>query len=191
MPILLIFLVSAVSMRAWSEESRSGTLELLLTLPLRSAELVLGKYFAGLSLVAVSLLLTTPIPLTISQLGPLDFGPVFGGYIASLLLASAYLSIGLFVSALTENQIVALMVSLLVCGALYFIGSETLLSFVGQDTGERLAMLGTGPRFESIERGVLDFRDLFYLLSLTIFFLYLNTIAIERKRIERHFPLAG
>lgn len=186
MPILLIFLVSAVSMRAWSEESRSGTLELLLTLPLRSADLVLGKFFAGLSLVAVSLLLTIPIPLTISQLGPLDFGPVWGGYIASLLLASAYLSIGLFVSALTENQIVALMISLLVGGSLYFIGSDVLLAFVGQETGELLATLGTGPRFESIERGVLDLRDFFYLLSLTVFFLYLNTVAIERKRIERH-----
>ena len=185
MPLLLIFLVSAMSMRAWSEESRAGTLELLLTLPIRSSELVLGKFFAGLSLVAVSLALTLPLPWSVAQLGPLDFGPVWGGYIASLLLASAYLAIGLFVSAMTENQIVSLMLSLLLCGLFYFVGSETLLAFVSQNTGELLAALGTGTRFESIERGVLDLRDLFYLLSITGFFLYLNTIAIERKRIER------
>lgn len=186
MPILLIFLVSAVSMRAWSEESRAGTLELLLTLPMRSSELVLGKFFAGLSLVAVSLSLTLPLPCSIAQLGPLDLGPVWGGYIASLLLASAYLAIGLFVSAITENQIVSLMVSLMMCGLFYFVGSESLLAFVSQDTGEFLAALGTGTRFESIERGVLDLRDLFYLISVTSVFLYLNTIAIERKRIERN-----
>lgn len=186
MPLLLIFLVSAVSMRAWSEESRSGTLELLLTLPLKSVDLVLGKFLAGLTLVAVSLALTLPLPLSVAELGPLDFGPVWGGYLASLLLASAYLSIGLFVSAVTENQIVSLMISLLVCGLLYFLGSETLLSFVGQEAGEVLAALGTGTRFESIERGVIDLRDLFYLFSISGLFLYLNTIALERKRIERN-----
>lgn len=185
MPLLLIFLVSAVSMRAWSEEARSGTLELLLTLPLKSGELVLGKFLAGLTLVSVALMLTLPIPYTVSQVGPLDFGPVIGGYLASILLASSYLAIGLCISAITENQIVSLMGSLIVCGLFYFLGSDTLLAFLSQDFGESISALGTGARFESIERGVLDLRDLFYLTSLTGFFLYLNTVAIERKRIDR------
>ena len=185
MPLLLIFLVAAVTMRQWSEEQKMGTLELLLTLPLRTSELVLGKFVAGMALVSLALALTLPLPLTVSALGPLDSGPVIGGYLASLLLAASYLSIGLCVSAMSDNQIVSLMVTLIVCGLLYFLGSDTLMGFVNQDTGELLSVLGSGSRFVSIERGVLDFRDLFYYLSITGLFLYLNTIAIERKRIER------
>ena len=184
-PILLIFLGSAVTMRAWSEESRSGTLELLLTLPLRSSTLVLGKFFACLTLVAVALALTIPLPITVAYLGPLDIGPVWGAYIASLLLASAYLSIGLFVSAVNDNQIISLMLSMMICGLLYFIGSDVLLAFVGQELGSLFVTFGTGTRFDSIERGVLDFRDLAYLLSLSGVFLYFNTVAIEYKRMER------
>ena len=186
MPLLLIFLVSAVSMRQWSEEQKMGTLELLLTLPLRTSSLVLGKFLAGLALVILALALTLPLPWTVANLGPLDLGPVAGGYLASILLASAYLSIGLCVSALSENQIVSLMVTLILCGLLYFLGSDTLMGFVGQEQGELLSALGTGSRFASIERGVIDFRDLAYYVSICIFFLFLNTVAIERKRLEKN-----
>jgi len=184
MPLLLVFLVSAITMRQWSEEQKMGTLEVLLTLPLKTSELVLGKFFAGFALVSVALALTVPLPLTVAQLGPLDSGPVVGGYVAALLLASAYLAVGLCVSALSDNQIVSLMVTLIVCGALYFLGSETLLSFMSQDSAELFAALGSGSRFLSVERGVIDLRDLFYYVSLTGFFLALNTLAIERKRLE-------
>jgi ABC-2 type transport system permease protein len=186
MPLLLIFLVSAVSMRQWSEEQKMGTLEVLLTLPLRTSELVIGKFLAGLTLVALALALTLPLPWTVADLGPLDMGPVMGGYLASILLASAYLSIGLCVSALSDNQIVSLMLTLILCGLLYFLGSDTLMGFVGQEQGELLGALGSGSRFTSIERGVIDFRDLAYYLSICIFFLFLNTVAIERKRIEKN-----
>ncbi|MEE2645058.1 MAG: ABC transporter permease, partial [Myxococcota bacterium] len=151
MPLLLVFLVSAVTMRQWSEEQKMGTLEVLLTLPLKTSELVLGKFFAGLALVAIALILTLPLPITVASLGPMDTGPVWGGYIASLLLASSYLAIGLCVSARTDNQIVALMVTLIFCGLFYFVGSETLAGFVGQETGETLAAWGSGSRFLSIE----------------------------------------
>lgn len=184
MPLLLVFLVSAITMRQWSEEQKMGTLEVLLTLPLKTSELVLGKFFAGFTLVSVALALTLPLPLTIAQLGPLDSGPVIGGYVAALLLASAYLAVGLCVSALSDNQIVSLMVTLIVCGTLYFLGSETLLGFMNQESAEFFATLGSGSRFLSVERGVIDLRDLFYYVSLTGFFLALNTLAIERKRLE-------
>ncbi|MBM4291630.1 MAG: ABC transporter permease [Deltaproteobacteria bacterium] len=184
MPLLLIFLVSAVTMRQWSEEQKMGTLEVLLTLPLKTSELVLGKFLASLGLVALALALTLPIPLTVADLGPLDSGPVIGGYVAALLLASAYLAAGLWVSALSDNQIVSLMLTMVLCGALYFVGSSTLLGFVGQDAQELLAALGSGSRFLSVERGVLDLRDLAYYLSLTGLFLSLNALAIERKRME-------
>ena len=112
MPILLIFLVSAMTMRMWSEERRAGTLEFLLTAPVHTMDLVIGKFLACLGLVGITLALTLPLPITVSLLGPLDWGPVAGGYIATLALASAYISIGLFVSSRTDNQIVSLIVTI-------------------------------------------------------------------------------
>jgi ABC-2 type transport system permease protein len=182
MPILLIFLSAAVTMRSWAEERRSGTLELLLTSPVPPAALVLGKFFACLGLVALSLMLTLPIPLTVSFMGPLDWGPVFGGYLATLFLAAAYISIGLYVSVKSDNQIVSLIVSVLVCSLFYLIGSDTLVSFFGNRGSEILQMLGSGSRFASITRGVIDLRDLYYYLSLMGIFLTLNVYGLERIR---------
>lgn len=184
LPILLIFLVSALTMRQWSEEQKMGTLEILLTLPLKTRDLVLGKFFAGLALVAIALALTLPLPITVSMLGELDWGPVIGGYLAALLLASTYLAIGLCVSARTDNQIVALLVTALIGSALYLIGSPSIAGVLGYDAAELLRLLGSGSRFESIERGVLDVRDLFYYASLTTFFLLLNVHFLELKRLE-------
>ncbi len=182
MPILLIFLSAAVTMRSWAEERRSGTMELLLTSPIPPAALVLGKFFACLGLVALSLILTLPIPLTVSFMGPLDWGPVFGGYLATLFLAAAYISIGLYVSVKSDNQIVSLIVSVLVCSLFYLIGSDTLVSFFGNRGAEILQMLGSGSRFASITRGVIDLRDLYYYLSIMGIFLTLNIYGLERIR---------
>ena len=184
LPILLIFLVSAITMRQWSEEQKLGTLEILLTLPMRTRDLVLGKFLAGMLLVTLALVLTIPLPLTVAQLGQLDWGPVIGGYVAALLLASAYMAIGLCVSARTDNQIVSLMVTLTIGGALYLVGAPAFTDFFGTQVSEVLRSIGTGSRFESIERGVLDFRDFFYYASLTVFFLVLNTYFLEAKRME-------
>lgn len=107
MPLLLIFLVAALTMRQWSEEQRSGSLEMLLTLPVPTWQLVAGKFLAVMGLVALALALTLPLTLTVALLGNLDWGPVIGGYVAALLMASAYAAIGLFVSSRTDNQIVA------------------------------------------------------------------------------------
>jgi ABC-type uncharacterized transport system involved in gliding motility, auxiliary component len=182
MPILLIFLCAALTMRMWSEERRAGTLENLLTLPVATPKLVLGKFLAALGLVAVALGLTLPLPITVSLLGPLDWGPVLGAYLAALLLAAAYVAVGLFVSARTDNPIVALIGATLISAAFYVIGSPALTSLVGHSGGEFLRLLGTGARFESITRGVIDVRDLYYYLSLTGTFLALNIYGLERLR---------
>jgi len=182
MPILLIFLVAALTMRQWSEEERSGTLEMLLTLPTRLIQLVLGKFLGVLALVAVALLLTLFLPLTVSLLGNLDWGPVFGGYLAALLLAAAYTAIGLFVSSRTDNQIVALILTVLVGGLFYLVGTQGITAFFGDDIAEIMRAIGAGSRFESIERGVIDLRDLLYYLSLTVLFLSLNVISLDSKR---------
>ena len=182
MPVLLIFLISAMTMRMWSEERRSGTLEFLMTTPVSPLQLVLGKFFACLLLVAIALALTLPLPITVSLVGPLDWGPVFGGYLASLALAAAYISIGLFVSSRTDNQVVALIVTTLICGIFYLLGSGAITALFGNEGSEILRLLGTGSRFESIERGVIDLRDLYYYLSIFGVFLVLNLYSLESLR---------
>ncbi|MFH1466407.1 MAG: Gldg family protein [Pseudomonadota bacterium] len=182
MPVLLILLVAAITMRQWAEERKMGTLEVLLTLPIRTRDLVLGKFLAGLLLVAVALVLTLPIPLSVSFLGDLDWGPVIGGYVGAMLLASAYLALGLCISSATDNQVVALMVTLVAGGLLYLLGSEGLVALFSDHGAAFLRSLGTGSRFDSIERGVLDLRDLAYYGSLTLVFLAANVHLLEGAR---------
>lgn len=190
LPLLLIFLVAALTMRAWSEERRAGTLESLLTAPVSPLALVLGKFAAIEALVAIALALTLPLPITVAMLGPLDWGPVVGGYVATLLLAAAYAAIGLAMSARTDNPIVALIVTVAVCAALYFVGSPTLTNLVGQPFARWLELVGTGARFEAITRGVLDLRDLVYFVSLAGVFLTLNLFTLERLRWAGNPPSA-
>ncbi|HMN31041.1 MAG TPA: Gldg family protein, partial [Caldilineaceae bacterium] len=182
MPLLLIFLVAALTMRSWSEEQRSGTLEMLMTLPVKSWQVVIGKFLATMTLVALALILTLPLAISVSMLGPLDWGPVIGGYLAALLMAAAYTAIGLFVSSRTDNQIVALISTGLLGGLFYLVGTAGVSDFVGNPWTAILQAIGTGSRFESIERGVIDLRDLVYYLSIAGFFLVLNTLSIESKR---------
>jgi ABC-2 type transport system permease protein len=182
MPILMIFLIGALTMRQWSEEQQTGTLEVLLTMPVRLAQLVIGKFVAVMALVAVALLLTLSLPITVGLLGNPDLGTIVGGYLAALLLAAAYVAIGLFISSLTDNQIVALILTVLICGLFYMIGTTTLTGLVNNSIADLLRALGTGSRFESVERGVVDLRDLLYYLSITVGFLALNVLSLERKR---------
>ncbi len=190
MPALLLFLVAALTMRQWSEEQRSGTLEVLLTLPVRRAELVLGKFLAMMLLVALALALTLFLPITVSILGDLDWGPVVGGYLAALLMAAAYVALGLFVSSLTDNQIVALIVTVVIGGLLYVAGTTGVTSLTGESLDGVLQAIGTGSRFQSIERGVLDLRDLVYYLSLAALFLFLNVVSLDQKRWSRGKQMA-
>lgn len=182
MPLLLIFLASALTMRLWSDERRNGTLEHILTQPAPLAAFVCGKFAACMLLLAVALLLTLPLPITVAILGNLDWGPVFAGYLATLLLGGAYLAMGLFVSARCETPIVSLLCSVALCAVFYLPGSALLSSFFDGNTLSWMRWLGTGSRFDSITRGVLDLRDLYYYLSLIAIFIWLNTFTLDRSR---------
>lgn len=181
MPVLMIFIAAALTMRQWSEEQRAGTLEILLTLPVSTTQLVIGKFLAVVALIGIALALTLFIPITVAILGNLDWGPVFGGYLAAILLAGAYAAIGLFVSSRTDNQIVALISTVLLCGAFYLVGSTGVTNFVGNEVGEILRAVGAGSRFESIQRGVIDLRDLLYYVTLAGIFLVLNVLSLKSK----------
>ncbi|MDX2078147.1 MAG: Gldg family protein [bacterium] len=191
MPLMMIFLISALTMRQWSEEQSDGTLELLFTLPMKTVQLVVGKFVAVLILVMVALAFTIVLPITVELVGNPDWGPIIGGYIASLLLASAYIAIGLFVSSRTDNQIVALIITVLVCGAFHLIGTQLITNFVSSDIANALRGLSTSARFESIERGVIDLRDVVYYIGLTITFLALNVLSLESKRWGKGAQLSG
>ena len=188
MPLLMIFLVAALTMRMWSDERRSGNLEMLLTSSTPVWRLVAGKFAAVTALVLLTLLLTLPLPLTVALSGPLDWGPVIGGYIASLFLAASYVAIGLYLSSRTDNQIVSLIGTIAICGVLYVIGSGTLTAFAGQRLSEIMAHFGSGSHFMSITRGVIDFRDLFYYVTIILVFLQLNILSVEKIRLAGSAP---
>ena len=182
MPLLLIFLSAALTMRSWSEERRSGTLEHVLTLPVPLWQFVAGKFAACAAILALALAATLPLPATVAFLGELDWGPVLAGYMAALLLGCSYLAVGLFVSSRTDNAIVSLIGSVAVCGLLYLAGSDLLLGFFGGGVADILRLLGSGARFDSITRGVIDLRDLYYYVAITGAFLVLNAYGLEHGR---------
>ncbi|MCX4029249.1 Gldg family protein [Endozoicomonas sp. SM1973] len=182
MPLLLIFLTSTLTMRLWSEERRTGTLEHVLTQPVPLWHFVVGKFVGCLLLLAIALTITLPLPMSVSLMGDLDWGPVWAGYLATFLLGAAYLSIGLFVSARSDNQIVSLISAVALSGLFYLVGTNTITDFFGNQAGEWLRALGTGSRFDAITRGVIDFRDLYYYLSMIAVFLALNTFVLEKER---------
>jgi len=181
MPVLLIFLCSALTMRMWSEERRTGTLEHVLVQPTALWRFVLGKFAACMLLLLLALAATLPLPVTVALIANLDWGPVVAGYLASLLLGGCYLAIGLFVSARTDNPVVSLISSIALCGLLYLLGSDLFTGFFSSNTAEILRQFGSGSRFNSITRGVIDIRDLFYYLSLTVAFLGFNVYSLERE----------
>lgn len=181
MPILLVFLCSALTMRMWSEERRTGTLEHVLVQPSPVWRFVLGKFYACMALLAMALVSTLPLPITVALVADLDWGPVLAGYLASLLLGACYLAAGLFVSARTDNPVVSLITSVAVCGLLFLVGSGLVTGFLPGSSAETLRQFGTGARFNSITRGVIDLRDLFYYASLTVGFLALNVYTLERE----------
>jgi len=181
MPVILVFLTSALTMRMWSEEHRAGTIEFVMTMPVKASSFVVGKFYACLILLFIALVLTLPIPVTVSIMADLDWGPVLAGYLAAMLLGASYLSIGLFVSSRTDSQIVSLMLSVLLCGVFYLIGSSLVTSLFTNETGEWLRLLASGSRFESIERGVIDGRDLYYYFSITVLFLLINIYSLSKR----------
>jgi len=182
LPWLFLFLAPSLTMRAWAEEKKLGTMELMMTLPIRDYEVVLGKFLASLSFLSFTIILTLPLAFTCFYLGEPDGGSIAGGYLGALLLGAAYISIGLFASSLTENQIVAFILGVSICFFLLIIGEEMVTSRLPEILIPVFAYLGLGSHFDSIGRGVIDSRDLLYYLSIAGFFLFLNICSVESRK---------
>jgi ABC-2 type transport system permease protein len=182
LPWVFLFLIPAVSMRMWSEEKKVGTLELLLTMPLRESEVVVGKFLAGFGLLFVTFIFTLPIPIILNHVGNPDFGPIWGGYLGGLFLGGAFLAVGLFASGLTENQIVAYIIGLVICAILLFVGMLPLQGILPVAFERIVQYLSLVYHFESIQRGVLDTRDVVYYLTVITFFLFLNARTVKVLR---------
>ena len=184
MPWLYLFFVPAVTMKLWAEERKLGTVEILMTLPIKDYEVVLGKYLASFALLGVTILLSLSLPISVASLGDPDGGPIVGGYIGLLLMGAAYLSIGLFASTLTENQIISFIVGIGLCFVLLIIGEDIVLFNISSPwLASLFSYLGLGTHFSSLLRGVIDSRDIIYYFSLIGFFLYLSTLRVQMQKV--------
>lgn len=185
-PWLCLFFIPAISMRLWAEERKTGTNELLFSLPLGEWEVVLGKYLAALLVYTVTLLLTLPVAISVSFIGNLDWGVAIGSYVGALFLGAAILSIGTFVSSLTTNQIVAFILGVIVVAVLMVVGEPIVTMFIPSSFSwltPYAQYLGVAQHFSSISRGVLDTRDFVYYLLLIIFPLYLTVKSIRARKV--------
>lgn len=183
-PWILLLLVPAVSMKMWAEEKKMGTLEVLLTWPVKDWEVVIGKFLAGFLFVLTSLAGSIILPIILSYIGSPDWGVIWGSYAGVALLSAAYLSIGLWASSITSNQVVAFIVGTIIIFALFIIGEQSILLFVPDFLSVFLKNLSLGTHYNSISRGVIDSRDLFYYFSIIGFFIYLNIKAVESRKGE-------
>lgn len=185
-PWLYLFLIPALSMRLWSEEHKSGSIELLLTLPITMTQAVLGKYLAAWMFTAISLALTFPMWITVNYLGDPDNGAIVAAYIGSLLMAGGFLAIGSCISALTKNQVIAFIITVVVCLGFILSGFPLVLNiFKGwapQFIVETINSFSFLAHFSAISKGVIDLRDLIFFVSLSAFFLFVNAIIIEMKK---------
>ena len=185
-PWLYLFLIPALAMRLWAEERRAGTIELLFTLPVTMGEAVLGKFLAAWAFTAIALALTFPLWITVNFLGDPDNGVVLASYLGSLLMAGAFLAIGSCVSALTRNQVIAFVVSGVVCLGFVLSGFPLVLDFVGafapEIVVEAVRSFSFLTHFQAISKGVLQAGDIVYFVSLIVFWLFVNAVVIEWRK---------
>lgn len=182
LPWIFLFLIPAITMRLWAEEKKLNTTEILFTWPIKDYQAVLGKFLASLIFLAITLTASISIPITISFLGELDWGIVIASYLGALFLGAAFLAIGLFVSSLTDNQIIAFIIAIAISFLAFIVGENLVLYVVPDALVSLFQFLGLGAHFNSISRGVLDSRDIIYYLSIIGFFLYLNIRQIENRK---------
>jgi ABC-2 type transport system permease protein len=180
MPVLFMFLAPAITMRLLADEKSSGTLELLITMPVRDWEVVVGKFLAAMGLLCTALALTLVFGVTVRLIGPLDRGPTIGGYLGLLLMGSAYVAIGVMCSAFTRNSIVAFIAAFAISFALYLFGP--MVQYAPQSLQPLVSFLAIGVHFENIGRGVIDTRDLIYYLSVMGVSLLVATLSLESRR---------
>ncbi|NKC11755.1 MAG: ABC transporter permease subunit [Gammaproteobacteria bacterium] len=185
-PWLYLFLIPALSMRLWAEERRGGTIELLLTLPVTMTQAVVAKFLAAWAFTAIALTLTFPMWMTVNYLGEPDNGVIAASYVGSLLMAGAFLAIGSCLSALTRNQVIAFVMSAVVCLAFVLSGFPLVLQFFSGWAPDSVVALISSfsflSHFNSIAKGVIDLRDAVFFLSLIAFWLFANAVFIEWKK---------
>ena len=185
-PWLYLFLVPAVGMRLWSEERRLGTLELLLTMPITTWQAIVAKFLASWLFLALALALTFPVILTVNYMGDPDNGLIVSGYVGSLLLSGAYLAVSCMTSALTRNQVISFILSVLICLFLILAGytpvTDLLVKWANPVVVEIIAAFSVMTHFEGFQRGVLDLRDLVFFLSVMAFALFTTGVIIRNQR---------
>ncbi len=186
LPLLFVFMVPSTAMRLWSEERKVGSIELLLTLPITITQAVLGKFFAAWLFLAIALSLTFPMVITVCYLGDPDVGLIITGYLGSLLMAGGFLAIGCFFSALSKNQVISFVLSVVACAVLVFAGMPTTLSylstFLPAGMVSAVESMSFQTHFESIQRGVLWFGDLSYFVLLIVGWIAACTIVLDERK---------
>ncbi len=185
-PWLCMFFIPAVSMRLWAEERKTGSNELLMSLPLQEWEVVLGKYLAALTVYVVTIILTTPLAIVVGALGSPEWGVIVGSYLGCFFLGAAILAIGTFVSSLTSNQIVAFILGVIIVAALTVVGQPLVTMFLQGPLTVLVPYaewLGLANHFSSIARGVIDSRDIIYYVILTVLPLYFTVKSIQASKV--------
>jgi ABC-2 type transport system permease protein len=181
-PILFTIFIPAITMGLWAEEEKSGTLEVLLTLPFRDWEVILGKFFSAWVYTIFVLMITILTPFTVMILGNPDLGIVFSGYLGSGFLAAGYITIGLIVSALTRDQISAYMISLLLCLLFFLMGYQPVLKYFGSELGNWISFLSLSRHFETFRLGIFDIRELVFFFSFIGTGLILNLFILRGRK---------
>lgn len=185
-PWLYLFLVPALSMRLWAEERKSGTIELLMTLPISTSNAVIGKFLAAWFFTGISLALTFPIWITVNYLGEPDNLVILASYIGSFLMAGAFLAIGSCISALTSNQVIAFVIAVVICFLFILSGFSLVLEFfrawAPQSIVNAIASMSFLTHFSAITKGVIDIRDIVYFASFIGCWLFANVVLVEMKK---------
>ncbi len=186
-PWVFLLLVPAITMRLWAEERRLGTIELLLTLPITQAQAVFGKFLAAWAFCAIALLLTFPVVITVNILGRPDNGVIASGYVGSLLVAGAFLSVGSALSAATKNQVIAFVLAVAVCFVFAVASYPVVTDFLSQnlpvlaDVARRIAVID---RFQDFTRGIVSLRDVIFFVTFIGFWLFVNTVLVDQRKAD-------
>lgn len=182
LPVVFMFILPAITMSAWAEEKKSGTVEVLLTLPVRSSDVVISKFLSSFVFLSIMLMFTLTIPYMISTIGNPDIGIIEAGYLGALLLGSSYIAIGLWISSITKNQIVSFLLSAGIIFVFFIIGNSFITDSLPNPFGEIARFLSLSSHFDSILRGVVSLADVIYYLSIIAFFLFLNAREVNLKK---------
>jgi len=181
LPITFSFIVPAITMRLFSEELNIGTYEILLTLPVRFRDIILGKFLAAVSFIAIMLLPTFIYAVSVSFVGELDWGPVIGGYTGAILLGAAFSAIGIFASSLTRNQVIAFIAGMTICFSLTLL-TDFLLYFIPNNLIGFFQYFSANFHFQNISRGLIDSRDILYFITISFIALYAANLVMKEKK---------